>query len=166
MKFVIQHDRWQALKVQTDPFSFLPRFIFLFCLPRSYWQTTLTDAGIRSVRPFGFEVHIPWSQINLVDVSGLKEPAEDTLNFFEHHISKRSALHLKNRRAFTVRLNDHKLVRSVSRFMPGKITFCAADAISVENISVAEAHQLKEQLNRICQEKEIKQDILVFDWPE
>lgn len=164
MKFVIHHSRSQALKQQADPFSYLPRFIFLSLLPKSYWQTTVTDEGFTTARPFGGDVHVPWSQINLVDTTGLTELSDASLKFFAENVSKRSAKHLKKRRGFNLRLNDHELVRSACWFTPGKVTFCAGDAIAIENIEETDAEPLKERLAAICKEKGIEQDLLVFDW--
>ena len=153
MNFVFGHEKWQALMSPTDPVSFLPRFLFLFVLPKSYWQTTVTDEGFVSSRPFGPDVRIPWSAINLVDPTGLTELSETSLKFFADNVSKRSAARLKTRRGFYLRLNDMALSRAVCRFTPGKITFCAGDAVGIENISVAEADALKEVLAVICKEK-------------
>lgn len=166
MKFVIHHSRSQALKQQVDPFSYLPRFLFLFFLPKSYWQTSVTDEGFTTSRPFGRDVHVPWSQVNLVDPSGLTELSEEALKFFAENVSKRSAVHLKTRRGFNLRLNDRELVRSACWFAPGKVTFCAGDTIAIESIEVTDAEPLKERLVEICKEKGIEQDLLVFDWPE
>lgn len=166
MKFVIHHSRSQALNQQTDPFIYLPRFIFLFLLPKSYWQTTVTDEGFTTARPFGRDVHVPWSQVNLVDPSSLTELSETSLKFFAENMSTRTAAHLKTRRGFSLRLNDPSLVRSACRFTPAKVTFCAGDTIGIENIEVADAELLKEWLAKICKEKGIEQDLLVFDWPE
>lgn len=155
------HNKKLALLNAQTPFTFFIPSLFLRLLPSTYWQTEFGQQSITTQNIWGKTIVIPWSEVNLMDITGLSPVPPSLLKVMK---SPKDVMRLNERRSLLLRIKDSKVLESACRGAPGKTSMAAQDILSIRNIALDQAELLIEELKKISLARGIPEGQICLDW--
>jgi hypothetical protein len=127
----------------------------------SYYETLITLEGIVITRWFEKPITIPWSDIECLDLSGLKAHDYPCLN--EASSFARFLLRTRKKTRFFLLMSSHRELLRGCRSAGSKTWLAASNVLGVTEIEPHSSEILFSILSELCREHNIRLDGIVLD---